>query len=69
MHSQFRLSNSSDELNLDVGVPGIHKIASDRNSSEFRYNLFKFQIPFMSFWETNELDSYLSRITLDPDSG
>ena len=39
MHSQYRLSNSGDSLNLDVGVPGIQKIASDRNYSEYRYNI------------------------------
>ena len=41
MHSQYRLSNSGDSLNLDVGVPGIQKIASDRNYSEYRYIILR----------------------------
>ena len=36
MHSQFRISNSSDGFNLDVGVPSIHKLAGDRFTQEFR---------------------------------
>jgi hypothetical protein len=36
MHSRFRLTNSSEEVNLNIGVPGIQRLSSDKTSDELR---------------------------------
>ena len=37
MNSKFRLTTSSEEVNVDVGVPGIQKLSSDKLNEELRY--------------------------------
>jgi hypothetical protein len=39
MNSKFRLTNSSEDVNLNIGVPGIQRLSSDKLSDELRYEL------------------------------